>query len=144
MNENTSNWPTVTASRGRDLVIFIVILVVMLLLSERLRVYFAVTVVDVTVTRILPNCREETLPTPRVFARPGGGFWRPEKVVDLVKPQIENYMRSSAWSSEAAAGTRFVWTIDRKSTRLNSSHANISYAVFCLKKKKKQHKNLQQ
>src|SRR3712207_8586289 len=28
-------------------------------------------------------------------------------------------------------------TPDRKSTRLNSSHANISYAVFCLKKKKK-------
>src|SRR3712207_7170847 len=28
---------------------------------------------------------------------------------------------------------------DRKSTRLNSSHANISYAVFCLKKKKNQH-----
>src|SRR3712207_8343574 len=27
---------------------------------------------------------------------------------------------------------------DRKSTRLNSSHANISYAVFCLKKKKSQ------
>src|SRR5947209_16831203 len=30
--------------------------------------------------------------------------------------------------------------VDRKSTRLNSSHANISYAVFCLKKKKE--KNL--
>ena len=29
-----------------------------------------------------------------------------------------------------------IWGIDRKSTRLNSSHANISYAVFCLKKKK--------
>src|SRR3712207_7170616 len=28
--------------------------------------------------------------------------------------------------------------VDRKSTRLNSSHANISYAVFCLKKKKTQ------
>src|SRR3712207_8967493 len=27
-------------------------------------------------------------------------------------------------------------TLDRKSTRLNSSHANISYAVFCLKKKR--------
>src|SRR3712207_7100327 len=27
--------------------------------------------------------------------------------------------------------------LDRKSTRLNSSHANISYAVFCLKKKKR-------
>src|SRR3712207_7590088 len=30
---------------------------------------------------------------------------------------------------------------DRKSTRLNSSHANISYAVFCLKKKKSNHIN---
>src|SRR3712207_7626784 len=31
--------------------------------------------------------------------------------------------------------------LDRKSTRLNSSHANISYAVFCLKKKKKKYIN---
>src|SRR3712207_8402450 len=30
-----------------------------------------------------------------------------------------------------------VRNLDRKSTRLNSSHANISYAVFCLKKKQK-------
>src|SRR5688572_31853053 len=30
--------------------------------------------------------------------------------------------------------------IDRKSTRLNSSHSQISYAVFCLKKKKKRNK----
>src|SRR5947207_12291409 len=36
-----------------------------------------------------------------------------------------------------AAGTR----TDRKSTRLNSSHTVISYAVFCLKKKKKQKQN---
>src|SRR3712207_8218608 len=32
----------------------------------------------------------------------------------------------------------FLRARDRKSTRLNSSHANISYAVFCLKKKKNQ------
>src|SRR5438876_4116856 len=31
--------------------------------------------------------------------------------------------------------------VDRKSTRLNSSHPSISYAVFCLKKKKKNKKN---
>src|SRR2546421_4438719 len=31
---------------------------------------------------------------------------------------------------------------DRKSTRLNSSHDQISYAVFCLKKKKKKEKNI--
>src|SRR3712207_9098014 len=35
----------------------------------------------------------------------------------------------------ARQGTHDTKTQDRKSTRLNSSHANISYAVFCLKKK---------
>src|SRR3712207_8873361 len=36
----------------------------------------------------------------------------------------------------AVPGDRPLVGLDRKSTRLNSSHANISYAVFCLKKKK--------
>src|SRR3712207_7125340 len=36
---------------------------------------------------------------------------------------------------EVDPGRRLVDAEDRKSTRLNSSHANISYAVFCLKKK---------
>src|SRR3712207_8669366 len=36
----------------------------------------------------------------------------------------------------AAAAQQRHRVVDRKSTRLNSSHANISYAVFCLKKKK--------
>src|SRR5437899_11886352 len=34
-------------------------------------------------------------------------------------------------------------SLDRKSTRLNSSHLGISYAVFCLKKKKKKKNNIQ-
>src|SRR5438309_7234984 len=37
--------------------------------------------------------------------------------------------------SEGHTGKKF-WEQDRKSTRLNSSHSSISYAVFCLKKKK--------
>src|SRR5262245_63919079 len=37
----------------------------------------------------------------------------------------------------ADGGTPVTWSRDRKSTRLNSSHLGISYAVFCLKKKKK-------
>src|SRR3712207_8761017 len=51
--------------------------------------------------------------------------------------------RTAGWGSRRAAspgGTAAAATgspTDRKSTRLNSSHANISYAVFCLKKKKK-------
>src|SRR5699024_11813453 len=38
---------------------------------------------------------------------------------------------------EARSPDKF-WVRDRKSTRLNSSHVSISYAVFCLKKKNKQ------
>src|SRR5438477_11179965 len=45
-------------------------------------------------------------------------------------------MRSPRNSNRAAWATG-----DRKSTRLNSSHMSISYAVFCLKKKKKNNKH---
>src|SRR5690349_24056909 len=41
-----------------------------------------------------------------------------------------------------ACPVRTVCDTDRKSTRLNSSHVEISYAVFCLKKKKKKHKKI--
>src|SRR5207248_7115938 len=39
-------------------------------------------------------------------------------------------------SSSEPAGHTYAGELDRKSTRLNSSHRTISYAVFCLKKKK--------
>src|SRR3712207_7184551 len=39
-------------------------------------------------------------------------------------------------AAEALVMPSYYESLDRKSTRLNSSHANISYAVFCLKKKK--------
>src|SRR5207253_10459701 len=41
---------------------------------------------------------------------------------------------------EASQAARILFVSDRKSTRLNSSHVAISYAVFCLKKKKKKNK----
>src|SRR3712207_6953177 len=47
--------------------------------------------------------------------------------------------RVSTWLCFAVLFVFAFWMMvgsDRKSTRLNSSHANISYAVFCLKKKK--------
>src|SRR5438445_5122651 len=46
-------------------------------------------------------------------------------------------VRVGAGLLAARARNRVEIGVDRKSTRLNSSHANISYAVFCLKKKKK-------
>src|SRR5690606_41938374 len=46
-----------------------------------------------------------------------------------------------SWNPEnAAADSLYKISIDRKSTRLNSSHVKISYAVFCLKKKKEEKK----
>src|SRR2546422_7742432 len=44
-------------------------------------------------------------------------------------------------SKEEGPGALRPGPSDRKSTRLNSSHGYISYAVFCLKKKKKKHRN---
>src|SRR3712207_7311609 len=44
-------------------------------------------------------------------------------------PDLRRLMTERGWAEAVVK--------DRKSTRLNSSHANISYAVFCLKKKKK-------
>src|SRR3712207_7714106 len=51
----------------------------------------------------------------------------------VVVPPDRELLRASG----DALPLRRVVGVDRKSTRLNSSHANISYAVFCLKKKKK-------
>src|SRR3712207_7028574 len=59
--------------------------------------------------------------------------------VNAVKAVREKFAELGL-DARAFAGVKVacVGESDRKSTRLNSSHANISYAVFCLKKKKKQ------
>src|SRR3712207_7683213 len=57
-----------------------------------------------------------------------------------LRQQRRRHRRLSRADREArlpeGAGCHLHLAADRKSTRLNSSHANISYAVFCLKKKK--------
>src|SRR5256886_7961237 len=60
--------------------------------------------------------------------------------LSMLERVIEERARGNPDSAQAirAEVTRIVGTEDRKSTRLNSSHSQISYAVFCLKKKKKQ------
>src|SRR2546429_5377187 len=47
------------------------------------------------------------------------------------------YQTRSFEEAARKLGVQLVYVTDRKSTRLNSSHGYISYAVFCLKKKKK-------
>src|SRR3712207_7900375 len=66
-----------------------------------------------------------------------GGFRVGDEVCgDAVKYSSEapEVLRGGAVAGEGGCGCGG----DRKSTRLNSSHANISYAVFCLKKKKEE------
>src|SRR3712207_7960660 len=54
--------------------------------------------------------------------------------VELAVHALAAFFELCALGSNGAI--KRIHVIDRKSTRLNSSHANISYAVFCLKKKK--------
>src|SRR3712207_6938436 len=65
-----------------------------------------------------------------VVVGPGGQLDRPE-VLEPVGLHLGRRRRGAGPTGLVVLGAR-----DRKSTRLNSSHANISYAVFCLKKKK--------
>src|SRR2546422_2520440 len=53
-----------------------------------------------------------------------------------VGPRLPQRLRQREGGHEVAAGPASCEQQDRKSTRLNSSHGYISYAVFCLKKKK--------
>src|SRR5688572_32329147 len=59
----------------------------------------------------------------------------------LLKPQSEGAAQIVLCGRVhgAASARDYRALADRKSTRLNSSHSQISYAVFCLKKKKKKH-----
>src|SRR3712207_8346687 len=64
------------------------------------------------------------LKVPLTVRTQGGAGW---------SPGAQHAQQLEAWFVHVP-GLKVV--LDRKSTRLNSSHANISYAVFCLKKKK--------
>src|SRR3712207_8734531 len=64
-----------------------------------------------------------------------GAVYNAEQVVPYTLPAEQTKSTVKSNSSKGGAGFNEL-RLDRKSTRLNSSHANISYAVFCLKKKK--------
>src|SRR5437762_11373840 len=64
---------------------------------------------------------------------PTSGAWREPAPLKTKEPQTA---RRSTKGGELELFDGIVWSLDRKSTRLNSSHRCISYAVFCLKKKK--------
>src|SRR5438128_5720939 len=57
--------------------------------------------------------------------------------ISLGHKDTDNTFLRNVVTGNARTGVYFRDERDRKSTRLNSSHGSISYAVFCLKKKKK-------
>src|SRR3712207_9193818 len=88
---------------------------------------------DPATTEIYPLSLHDALPISSV-AREGSG--NPTTIVAPFGQRTTLSLDGAGYLSRIAnpAGEAVQ---DRKSTRLNSSHANISYAVFCLKKKKK-------
>src|SRR5215510_13572094 len=95
-------------------------------------------------------CRARTQASPVSIAlRPSGSGWKPSRASFAVKPPFAAVPLPCASSTSLRHRPclhraqqrdvlhRIGGDEDRKSTRLNSSHVAISYAVFCLKKKKK-------
>src|SRR2546430_2849576 len=89
--------------------------------------------------------RSTLFPYTTLFRSPG------DEVIAIDGKSVADWLvaavRGRTWSREQSAKTQWAhtWTHalyplgeDRKSTRLNSSHSQISYAVFCLKKKRRQ------
>src|SRR2546430_13232011 len=77
-------------------------------------------------------------------------FFNDTATTEIYTLSLHDALPISRWSPSgptrcSAIRTRASWrgsaARDRKSTRLNSSHSQISYAVFCLKKKNKHHRN---
>src|SRR3712207_8764889 len=88
---------------------------------------------DTATTEIYTLSLHDALP---ISARGRGGRLRPPQAGrqgagGALRPLRRGDQRGAALGQPPDAAPE-----DRKSTRLNSSHANISYAVFCLKKKK--------
>src|SRR3712207_8995920 len=79
-----------------------------------------------TLFRSRTNADRSPQGIPLPESNPGGHLPRDRRSVSTMIFEYEDPMPQNARMK----------VVDRKSTRLNSSHANISYAVFCLKKKK--------
>src|SRR5688572_31723276 len=73
-------------------------------------------------------------------ARESPRYARPRRAAQAARPDPGQETDQRARFRRQAADRRHQ-AVDRKSTRLNSSHSQISYAVFCLKKKKKKKKD---
>src|SRR3712207_7308214 len=84
---------------------------------------------DTATTEIYTLSLHDALPILTIAPAPS---WRIGSATALAQSQVPLTFTSKIRSHDSSS---MLSRSDRKSTRLNSSHANISYAVFCLKKK---------
>src|SRR3712207_7985146 len=89
---------------------------------------------DTATTEIYTLSLHDALPILAVVAVGARGHARGDRLVELRR--VERPLLARVAAEEQLVELAPHLGQDRKSTRLNSSHANISYAVFCLKKKK--------
>src|SRR5688500_19089667 len=94
-----------------------------------------------------PQCNRRFDDAWITFCTDDGSLLRDE-LTPPADPNWDPRIRPTQYDDPSQRATQWVphdtqrsggWMPDRKSTRLNSSHLVISYAVFCLKKKKKTH-----
>ena len=107
----SQNQTFVTVSHWCDLVIFLLLVGLIIVTSYRLRVYFRVTVVEVSLIRIAPNGIRQVLPTPKQFRRMWSATEPTRVALDLLERNINEYMYKSSLLSHAEPGTRFDWLI---------------------------------
>src|SRR2546430_12567795 len=83
-----------------------------------------------------PRCDSSGLAGPRFVRkeRDGGIEVGDDELGDGIGAEVVR-LAETALHDRSRIGVEVVGNVDRKSTRLNSSHSQISYAVFCLKKK---------
>src|SRR3712207_8729965 len=87
--------------------------------------------------------RSTLFPYTTLFRSPVGAEQRDDLVEALVElVDLDRHCGAIGRDRRTALQPRPLGPRDRKSTRLNSSHANISYAVFCLKKKNRKRTRL--
>jgi hypothetical protein len=100
----------VTHSRRGDLLVFLLLAGLVLATAYRLRVYFHVTVVDVSIVRVSHDGTRQKLPTPEKFRR-AGLVAKPPMAISKLERRIEKYMKNYPPLRQGQPLDRYEWVI---------------------------------
>ncbi len=117
----------VIGSRRRDYLLFLLLACFVVITSYRLRVYFRVTVAEVSVVRVASDGTRQTLPTPEQCSRLWSATLPSPVFLERLEHCIRMYMHESLLLRQAESGTRFEWVIRYayNSTRLDQQRVIV-------------------